>query len=301
MSIKNPHDKFFKEIFSDKEKAKELITLALPKNITEYFLWNDFTVEKDSFINKEMREFHSDILFSIKLKNNESVKIYLLFEHKSFLDTSLYLQLLNYLVGIYNKHKKIVPVIPIVFYHGKSVFKETDLFSEINSNEMRNYLLKFVPLFNYELIDLQKNDVEDMIISLTMKVLLYTFKNIRDFEDSNILEKFILLSKDLFFEESGLKIIEKMIMYLFSVNEVNPSDIKNSIVKFISEEKGDSIMATTAERLINQGLEQGIGKGAEITNIEIAKKMISEGLDLKMISRITGLSKEQIDKLKLKS
>ena len=44
----------------------------------------------------------------------------------------------------------------------------------------------------------------------------------------------------------------------------------------------------------NPGFEQGFEKKSYIT----AEKMLAEGLDIKMISRITGLSKKQINNLK---
>ena len=44
--------------------------------------------------------------------------------------------------------------------------------------------------------------------------------------------------------------------------------------------------------------EKGITQGIEQNKIENAKKMLKEKLDIDLISKITGLSKEEIEKLK---
>ena len=47
-----------------------------------------------------------------------------------------------------------------------------------------------------------------------------------------------------------------------------------------------------------KGLKEGIEKGIEQNNLEIAKKMLKENIEVETISKITGLTKEEIAKLK---
>ena len=51
----------------------------------------------------------------------------------------------------------------------------------------------------------------------------------------------------------------------------------------------------TAEK---RGLQQGIEKGLQQGLYTVAKKMLTDGADIEMIQRFTGLSKEEILKLK---
>jgi predicted transposase/invertase (TIGR01784 family) len=291
MNINNPHDKIFKEIFSDKKRAVELIKSTLPEKIDKILDYNNIIQENTEFIDEEMKEFHSDLLFSIKTIKNIDIKIYLLFEHKSFVDKNINLQILSYLTRIYLKMKNITPVIPIIFYHGKKKwniplnFIDSFKLSETN----KSLFSKYIPDFTSELIDLEKTDIEKIISSLTFKVILYTFKNIWHFEDLKKLEEFILLSKDLFYEESGIKIIQRLLLYLYNTNDIEPEKIKSKISELISYKMGEKIMATTAERLINKGIEQG--------KIEDVKKMLLDNLDIKLIQKYTGLSIEKIQKI----
>ena len=52
------------------------------------------------------------------------------------------------------------------------------------------------------------------------------------------------------------------------------------------------------EKGIEQGIEKGIEQGIEQKNNEIAKKMLDKSLDITTIEEITGLTKEEIMKLK---
>jgi len=303
MNIQNPHDTFFREVFTDTQKARELISLALPPQVTSLFDWKKFVHESGTFIDEAMREHHSDILFSTGLIKGDRIKIYILFEHKSYHDIHLFTQLLRYLTQIYTKMKELTPVIPLVFYHGTGKWKVPETFFDDFRlpREMKPVFRRYIPDFRYELINLQSRNIDDMIIPLTMKVLLYTFKHIRHFQDEGILERFIVLSKDLFFEESGLKIIEKMPLYLFTVNDIQPEKVRDSIDRLISADKGDIAM-TTAERLIQQGIEKGMEKGLKkgILNgkKETALNMLRRGYSREDIADITGLPVEEIDKLK---
>ena len=49
---------------------------------------------------------------------------------------------------------------------------------------------------------------------------------------------------------------------------------------------------------VKQGVKKGIEKGKKEANIEMAKKMLENNFEIIIISKITGLSKEEILKLK---
>ena len=49
---------------------------------------------------------------------------------------------------------------------------------------------------------------------------------------------------------------------------------------------------------ISLGIEQGIEKGIQKNKIEIIKNMLDKNLDINLITKITGLSIEKIDKIK---
>ncbi len=68
------------------------------------------------------------------------------------------------------------------------------------------------------------------------------------------------------------------------------------------DNRGESMLAQSIDELKEQGRvegrDQGIERGIEQERRETTRKMLAEGLDIKMISHITGFSLSEIEKLK---
>ena len=60
----------------------------------------------------------------------------------------------------------------------------------------------------------------------------------------------------------------------------------------------NTYIAEATEEGYNKGHEQGIKQGIKQNNIDVAKKMLDKKLDITTIEEITGLTKEEIMKLK---
>ncbi len=60
----------------------------------------------------------------------------------------------------------------------------------------------------------------------------------------------------------------------------------------------DILMYYDRDKLLREGAyDDGKEEGKKKKSLEIAKKMLEEKMDLKIISKVTGLSKEKIKKL----
>ena len=73
-----------------------------------------------------------------------------------------------------------------------------------------------------------------------------------------------------------------------------------------AEPKTKETIMNAAQRLIQQGVQQGMQQGVQqgmqqgmqARNLEIAKQMLSKGLDMQFICEMTGLSEAKINALK---
>nr|WP_016756392.1 Rpn family recombination-promoting nuclease/putative transposase [Leptospira santarosai] len=123
--VTNPHDRLIRETLQDKEDAISFFKYNLPKNVQDLLDLNKLELSQSSFISENLKEEQTDLLFQIPLKSGEKTNVYLLFEHKSYLDDSVFSQLLGYISAIYKSQykadKKYSVVIPFVFYHGESL------------------------------------------------------------------------------------------------------------------------------------------------------------------------------------
>ena len=98
--ITNPHDKFFKEVFSGQEEVASFIRGGLKKDISEKIDTETLRIDNNSYIDSELDEYFSDVVYNCTYKNGEPLKIALLFEHKSYVPDYPHLQLNRYILNI---------------------------------------------------------------------------------------------------------------------------------------------------------------------------------------------------------
>ena len=185
MEIFNPHDKFFKETFSIRENVIDFLKGTFPEEILKKLDLSALTLDNNSYIDEELKEHFSDIVYTCFCKDKE-LKITLLFEHKSYPAACPYLQLLKYLLKIWETNVKqterLMPVIPVILYHGKEEWKVrrfSDYFEGIDE-----IFCRFVPEFEYLLTDLSKYSNEDIkkkvFRKVSLEISLLLMRNIFD-------------------------------------------------------------------------------------------------------------------------
>ena len=87
--------------------------------------------------------------------------------------------------------------------------------------------------------------------------------------------------------------------YMEKIEKLNEDPI---FINWITKEKDEQMIKNTqlyraTQEGINIGISQGINQGFKKRNVEIAKSMLQENMNLELIHKITGLSKEEIKKL----
>ena len=70
------------------------------------------------------------------------------------------------------------------------------------------------------------------------------------------------------------------------------------VYMFDQENMQEMIRNTELEEATESGIEKGILQGSQEKALEIAKNMLNAKMDLDSIAKITGLSREEIEKLK---
>jgi predicted transposase/invertase (TIGR01784 family) len=84
--ITNPHDKFFKEVFTHQETAEDFLANYLPTEVVGLLDLDSLECSKDTYIDKNLEAYFSDLLFKLFLKDGSRGYIYILIEHKSYQD-----------------------------------------------------------------------------------------------------------------------------------------------------------------------------------------------------------------------
>ena len=60
--LENPHDRFFKDVFSKREAARDFLINYLPREVTALIDLEFLEISKDSFVDEELQEHFCDIL-----------------------------------------------------------------------------------------------------------------------------------------------------------------------------------------------------------------------------------------------
>lgn len=319
-SIKNPHDSYFKSTMSNIKVARDFFDLHLPNEFRQAVDLKTLKLAKASYIDKELRELISDILYSVTIKGEEGY-LYLLVEHQSKADRMMPFRILEYTCRIMrqdisNGKKSLPVVIPLVLYNGKIKYPyDHDIFS-LFSNKQQVELAKKTLCKPFNLLDLNEFSDEELMSENWSNIMLVLMKHIYSRDLLNVLE---LLKEQLKFiyENKGKNYIFTSMKYVFSAGDIDELENLSDILNGINSEMGGDVMSL-AERIFTQGIEEGISQGISqglsqglskghsqglskgITQgiQKTAKNMLQEGIAIDVVSRVTGMSVEDIELLR---
>ena len=161
-AIHQPNDKLLKATFSVPENARGFFSNHLPADLAAAIDWNSLALEPCSFIDPQFAGSESDLLFHVKLHENEAF-LYLLFEHQSSEDPRMALRLLSYILRIWQRFvknaspsAKLPAVLPVVLAQGRRPWKtSTRLLDLIDiPSGLEELLRPWQPALMYHLLEL---------------------------------------------------------------------------------------------------------------------------------------------------
>ncbi len=325
------HDRFFKLFYSDPKLVQELLTLVFSKQELKAYNLNQAQVEKDTFKGKS-----ADLIVSVPFKAFPKIKlrVFILLEHKSSYDKSLFSQLLKYQVLVREhsiQHKGYPqPIVPVVFYHGKKPLKWE---KSLQAEDFKQFLSK-IPLesrksmLNYEpkVINTQDLRVRKVhkskqyksrgVISLLSEVwdidkpsVLKVVEIFGDFEDilkplSGKQQKDMSLAiLEYLFDNTGLdlktwKEAEKLIIEAGILTRGGFMNIRE-IIKEKGRFEGIHIGRQEGRQEgMLAGMQKGKLEGKEEERRQVIANMFQENADIPFIAKVTGLSEAEIKKFK---
>ncbi|NLH36654.1 MAG: Rpn family recombination-promoting nuclease/putative transposase [Thermotogaceae bacterium] len=237
----------------------------------------------------------TDMLYKTRI-NGEDGYIYFLFEHKSYQDPLVILQLLKYIVRIWEekydrKANRLPIVIPMVIYHGESKWNvQTKLMKLIKGiDELPEEMKKYIPTYEYEVYDLSPSAQMGIAGMALTKAVLEVMRVVVISDNEKFREWLREIFKEIrdFPEEKFERFIDASIRYILSVREDVSIEIIEKEGKEILSGRSEAIMSV-AEKLRNEGRLEGRLEG----KIEFVLKNLSK----KFGRRFTKELKEKIQK-----
>jgi hypothetical protein len=133
----SPHDALFKRTFEQVEQAAGLIQALLPPEVTAQFDIGTLEVVPGTFIDAELRDLESDLLYRVALGGRPAL-VYVLLEHQSSVDLAMPWRLLRYMVRIWERASREHPkqqtlpiIIPIVVAHADRRWTAATSFADL--------------------------------------------------------------------------------------------------------------------------------------------------------------------------
>lgn len=303
--ITRAHDATFKKVFEQKEIAINVIENNLPAEVIKLLDMDSLEKLDGSFINEELKENFADIIYKVKI-NQKECYIVLLLEHKSQPDKLTAFQVARYIIELWSKEisagkKEISVVIPIVIYHGKNKWRyETNIRELIpNFNELPDYIVDKLPVLEYELINVATHEEKEFnqyepITRMILRSMKYVF-----YGKDKVIEELLISVEEIppnIDDEKLYYYINILLIYFQNTgNEITEADLNRKIKEL--DGKGDKIM-TILQAREQKGIEKGIQFGEIKKAKEMAANGITKGYDIKIIMDMTGLSLEEIEKIK---
>ena len=306
------NDKVYKEILGNKKTFMELLNTYVPEELVQGITEDDLILVNKSFVLQDFSEKEADIVYRLK---NRDVIFYILLELQSTVDFLMPFRLLQYMMEIWRyifqntdedertrKDFKLPAIIPAVLYNGENNWTAKLNFAEMISGYERFRI--YIPDFQYILFDINRYKDEELL------------------QTANLISSVFFLDQKISPEE----LLDRLYKLVDIIRKLSPEDfhllkvfIKHQIKSRLPQHKRDEVdvimddirpwevesmilnLQLTLDEMIEiakkKGEKDGEKKGHKNAIINFALKALQEGADINFVVKVTGLSKESVQKL----
>ncbi|MDU5475956.1 MULTISPECIES: Rpn family recombination-promoting nuclease/putative transposase [Pantoea] len=303
-----PHDAAFKAFLTHPDTARDFIQLHVPAEFRAICDLSTLRLESGSFVEEDLRAYYSDVLYSVRTTEGDGY-IHVLIEHQSTPDRHMAFRLMRYAIAAMQRHldagnKKLPLVVPVLFYTGRrSPYPySTDWLQEFSDPDMAARLYGSA----FPLVDVTVIPDDDIMTHRSMAALTLLQKHIHRRDLSDLIDRLAatLLTGHL----TGQQLVS-LINYLVQAGETDDAEafVRNLAQRVPQHEEA---LMTIAQQLEQKGIEKGIQlgeqkgieKGMQLgelkSRIDIAEKLLKNGMALNLVKDMTGLSEEELAKIR---
>ncbi|MCW0937253.1 Rpn family recombination-promoting nuclease/putative transposase [Pantoea agglomerans] len=303
-STPTPHDATFRQFLSQPDIARDFMELHLPAELRAICDLSTLKLESGSFVEDDLRQYFSDILYSLKTSNGDGY-IHVLVEHQSTPDRHMAFRLMRYAVAAMHRHleaghKQLPLVIPVLFYTGKrSPYPySTRWLDEFEDPSLAENLYGST----FPLVDVTVIPDEEIMGHRSMAALTLLQKHIHQRDIATLTDRLATL---LMADYLSSPQVTALIHYLLQAGESADSE---AFVRELAQrvpQHGDALM-TIAQQLEQKGIEKGIQlgeqrgieKGRNEGKLEVARTMLQNGIDRNTVMKMTGLSEDELSQIR---
>lgn len=313
MTIKPKHDRIFRKSLENPIVAYEFIEAHLPKDLLAIIDSKSLELKNDTFVEPELTDSISDVLFSAKFNEAEGY-IYLLLEHQSTPDPLMAYRLFRYMFNICNRYmtenpnaKQLPLVYPLVIYNGTKAYNvPRNLWELFNNKELARQCWTG----DHQLVNLHDIPDSEFRKRIWSGILEFFLKHRHERQLLKRWHEIADLLPEIAKVSIGYDYMELILRYtLTAIDKDDKIKLEKLLTSTLNQETGERLMTSLAQSWKEEGIEigildgikigeaKGMEKGAQQRNIEIAKKLLTQNIDIHTISVATGLSVDDIKNL----
>jgi predicted transposase/invertase (TIGR01784 family) len=257
----NIHDAFFKKVMSDPEVAGQFLREHLPSDVAALLSAEPPELLSGSFVDEELAQHHSDLLFRLLLREGGDVLAYLLVEHKSAPDPLARLQLLRYMTRVLvrwyreNERLPLPAVLPLLAHHGPVGWTLSTEFDELFGRvpeALRPYLMSF----RHALVDLARIDDGALSRHVRLRAFLKALKYI---QRQDLAERIDIVLA----EAPALEVVDVVLMLTYIGRgpvAVSKEAVRAALHRWLPSRE-DEIMASFGQEYFESGKATGLAEG----------------------------------------
>lgn len=318
MASRLKHDQIFRKALENPLVAHEFFDAHLPKHIKDILDLNSLKIQKESFVEPNLKTAISDVLFSARF-NDQDGYIYLLLEHQSTPNHFMAFRLFKYMLNICDRYitsnpkSKTLPLIyPLIFFNGQKQYNAPRSLWDLFANDK---LAREIWINNYKLVNVNEIPDSEFKTRVWSGILEFFLKHINERELLKRWQEISDVLPELAKVSIGYNYIEMILCY--TLTKIRPDDkleLERMLKSKLNEEIGTKLMRSLADHWEQQGIQLGKAEGIQIgeaRGIEIGKArgkveamrtvvktMLEKNKSISEIMELTGLSQEDIKNLR---
>lgn len=309
MTVQSPHDRFFRHVFAQPEHAAGELRILLPAALTVRIDWQSLQLLPGTFVDPELRELRTDLLFSAQLDSGEEIRLYVLLEHQSTVDSRMPLRLLTYMTRIWAAYDREHPapallpaIIPCVVYANESGWTAPVAFTDLLGLDSAGLetVRGHVPSFSFlldEVTPLRGEDLRQRAMTALAQVALHMLRSARPPADlTTDLLAWLDVLRNVFHSPNGVEAATTVLRYAKAVSETPPSNIRQ-IARRLGPQVEEALM-TGDQILLEQGRVEGQAKGRVEGQASVLLRLLEKKfgpVPVEIVARVQSASVDDLD------
>jgi len=290
----DPHDKLFRALLDDPERARGLLRDHLPADIVASFADAPPVALEGSFVDAALQGSQSDRLFRVALRDGRRAYVYALLEHKSTPDLRTPIQLLTYMARIWDRHLAAAPgdrdrlpaIVPLVIYHGRRPWTvPTSVLEAVDAPEPIRAAMAGL---GYHLRDLGPIDDAELARDREVRAALTALKHA--FDTGVAPEVLVTLLAGL---ADGSLLEKQVVEYLVRVYDMSEERF-GIVLDQAKPERREELMGTVAEEWMKRGEARGKAEGKAEAIVSVLESRFGS-LDPRLCAQIRAADAEALD------